>query len=690
MSEKPPAVELLGPSSPYKGFNEPPSFSENSPGGQPLQNKRRIWLFWSVFLSCLAGSLLYVWSRVPVYQASATLLTVAPTALGEDEQRASKQHVAIERQTLLSDRMISSLHDLLKARNDSPGLKIPSVIQIHSMLSAEPVPETNLLELRARGSDREVLAPVVNAWTDAYEQMRLDSERLNKLNTSSAIGDEYQGLGLKVETKRKELERFRAQYGIVSKRDSDNLALSRLTGLNTALNKASEEEVQARAQVDTIRSAIARGEPVTLESKETEIASLRMEAEEIRKKLKELDARFKPRFALMEPQLKLLPRQLKKLEAEIAVKSEEGRTGALQDAERKLAIAHQSVVENRRQVEALRGEVAEFTTRYAKYEALQKDLEQLEKLYREKEGHLAEIDVKPVDSYPPLKIVDKASLPIKPLWPDYWRDTGLALGGSLATALLFLLIHEFVTRQERLNLQSSSQSSFRLPDIKVFSVSEELMLKRQQEQMAALDDSSRTASLPDSDSSVPAIAEQDPRELTEAELRLLIDAAELDARQLIGFLLSGVSLDEAIKLDTQNLDFDADLLLPAGAGGRVLRLAPRLKSWLLESGGKPVWSGEPDIEVDDFSAQLVCAAVDAGLFSPSTADAKALNHTYLMYLTRQGLRLADLDRIAGRLGARVLSRYARHSPAGPGLRAEAIALVHPVLVAVQEDRMKPL
>jgi succinoglycan biosynthesis transport protein ExoP len=56
-----------------------------------------------------------------------------------------------------------------------------------------------------------------------------------------------------------------------------------------------------------------------------------------------------------------------------------------------------------------------------------------------------------------------------------------------------------------------------------------------------------------------------------------------------------------------------------------------------------------------------------------------VRRSYILHLVRQGMRLADLERVVGRLPARTLAGYARFSPAGPGLKLESVPLVHPVL-----------
>jgi len=74
------------------------------------------------------------------------------------------------------------------------------------------------------------------------------------------------------------------------------------------------------------------------------------------------------------------------------------------------------------------------------------------------------------------------------------------------------------------------------------------------------------------------------------------------------------------------------------------------------------------------------------MYAPTTparrrrrGDARALRHTYLVYLLRQGIRFADIGRIVGRLPPQELAAYMRYAPSQPRLPLEQIELVLPAL-----------
>jgi len=58
---------------------------------------------------------------------------------------------------------------------------------------------------------------------------------------------------------------------------------------------------------------------------------------------------------------------------------------------------------------------------------------------------------------------------------------------------------------------------------------------------------------------------------------------------------------------------------------------------------------------------------------------RTFRHTYLVYLLRQGIRLADIGRIVGRLPQEELAAYLRFAPSHPRQPIEQIELVLPAL-----------
>ncbi len=81
----------------------------------------------------------------------------------------------------------------------------------------------------------------------------------------------------------------------------------------------------------------------------------------------------------------------------------------------------------------------------------------------------------------------------------------------------------------------------------------------------------------------------------------------------------------------------------------------------------------------DVDAALLYAAHDAGIDAPDEVTAKALHHTYVSFLVRQGIRFADLADLVGDLGPDALAAYRPLVPPGPRRPVGEVDRLMPVL-----------
>ena len=92
-------------------------------------------------------------------------------ARGEQRRQADIEHVAIQGRLLLGEELLGRLSQRLSEEGDQD---ISGIDALRNALSAVPVPETNLLELRAEGGVPEQLQRVVNRWAESYEEFRAE------------------------------------------------------------------------------------------------------------------------------------------------------------------------------------------------------------------------------------------------------------------------------------------------------------------------------------------------------------------------------------------------------------------------------------------------------------------------------------------------------------------------------------
>ncbi len=628
----------------------------------PWYRAKRLRLFMIVTSVTLLIGLLVVFLRPPIYRASASLLTNAPTAADQAETIVDPQHVAIQR-VLLTARplLVETLRRLeLKGLLPKEGL---TPADIKTLLSVEPVPDTNLVELRAEGTDQNLLAPLVNTWIDVYMENRARQIQATTGATLDALKTQLGALEVKIASKRLELDEFRRRYDIASLERSENDVLARLQGLNDSLNKASEEEVQTKARLQAIRKDIAENKAVVPESDERVLAVLVEQAQRLREQLTELKQRFTPDYIRLNPQYSKVPKQLKEVEAKIDQLTGNGKKIVLSSAERDYASAHQAVEEISQQLQQQKHLAAEFSSRFSEHEALVKELEQMEENQRELQNRITRLEVKQMEDYPQVEIVERAYFPQHPIRPHYWQEATWVLLTSLGMGIVAVWLTEFLTRHDK----STPETRLTLSGVHVYASpeSQDLLSEHRESSQAMLQNSSNPHKL-----SGPGL-----HELSRKDIEVLLDSADLRTRQSIALLLSGLTPDEITRLETTDFDLKENVIITPSPHRRKLALAPRLKTWMTASGGSPL----VPTNVEDLAKLIYLTAVEADLPQPETVSPSSLRHSYLLYLLRQGLRLADLDRIAGPIPLEELSLYRQHIPQATDTSASGVQLIHPCL-----------
>lgn len=632
---------------------------------EPWYKSRRIVIFVAVFLVCALPALIYVFNRPAVYLSYATLLTVAKTAIDQSSNDADIQHVAIQKQILLGAELLAETSRRLKSGSHG-GVSIDlNPDAVRQMLDVRAVAETNLVEMAAEGPDPKMLPALINTWIDVYLDAR--AREVSRLlgDTTQILHSELDSLSEKITIKRAELERFRRHNDIASIEREENEALARLKGLNESLNTASEEEVKAKARLDAINKAIARGQAVVPQEDTRTLSLLESRAQELREELGDLNRRYTQEFLNLSPTLKVIPEQLALLEAEIKRMRQQGQAVVLSDAEQEYAAARQAAREIRAQLDAHKAKASEFSSRFVEHEALRNDLEGLESLYREGQGRLAQIEARYSGKYPQVDVIERAFLPGAPIGPNYWRDAVIAVAGSMLFSLFCVWLSEFLTRktstEPTVNLAGVPlYEPDLLPGVRGNALKPVTILPHQH---AVLDS-------------------PQPLELPFETVSALFNSAGSREKLLIALLLSGPSLEEIAAIGRLDIDTGNGKLIIHGISPRTLPLSPVAQSLFANPACQLITpSGEP-LTSADLKALLACAAHDAGLSGTDEITADALRQTYIIYLVKQGIRLAELESIMGYLPPTELSAYAAYSPPGQKRPLEEINLLYPGLQGV--------
>lgn len=390
----------------------------------------RIKVFVIVSLFCLVAGFSVLLFLNPVYRSSANLLISAPVAIDQGGGEADVQQVAIQREVLLSDKLL----ERTIRRAQAAGLSEMSVSDVRPLLKALPVEGTNLMDLSAEGSDEEALPVLVHSWVQEYLAMRADDVRRNVQQTKSSVEQELEQISTQVTAAREALDAFREEHNIVSAEREENEALSRLRGLNTSLNAAMEAEVTARSQLEEVQAAREQGRLLVAPSQQEYVNDLQNRLNAQRARLAVLEQRYTRDYINLKPELRQIPEDVEVLEKELRNIQASATRRALNEAEQEYERAQRVAKNLREEFAARKAEAREITAVFTEHAALVTDLEELEQLSRDTLTRLAQLEARQFDRQAQVTVIAEASSAFR-IWPDYGRLSLYIVAGSLAAAI---------------------------------------------------------------------------------------------------------------------------------------------------------------------------------------------------------------------------------------------------------------
>lgn len=630
---------------------------------------RRWKVFFAVLALALAIGLAMVYGREAVYRATASVLTVKPKAVDSRSAEADVEHVAIQGRLLLGDPLLGRLAQRLADEGDH---QAGDLDQLRGMLAAVPVPETNLLELRAEGADPARLQRAVNRWAETYELFRAEEIAAATGRTSAELEDQLAQLNQRIEGARSELQAFRANHEIVGLERGENRALAQLRGLNDSLSKARDGLIAAQARKLAIDEAVARGETVIPSEQKAEIARMQLAVQRARVRLGDLRQRYTEAYIERDPALKALPDELRAMESELAHALRLARLTVADEAQQSLEAARLGVSELERELDRQQRAVQEFNERYREFKTLEENLARLEGLAADNTQRLAQIQLSNFEKFPPIQVVEWARLPTRPIHPDYERDLIIAVLGALFLALFVTWLVEYLSERPAPGPAPPYLGVRIYPGGEAAALAAPLA-----DAQIAQQPQDRLAGPGEQPVPQPPVL---PRELTVGETRALLGATDDQTLGYATLLLSGVSPYELPLLHAACFDSESGWLEVPGAARREILLGtamwPRLRP-ILDLIDQPRMAMTV-AEIDD---QLRVAATQAGLSAPQTVSALSLWHSYVLFLVRQGIEPGALAARVGPVQAEVMQQLARFAPPGAPRALPTIDFTHPALLA---------
>ena len=647
-------------------------------------NRRRLRVFLLVFLPLVLAGLAYTFARAPEYRAQARIAVKTAGVVTGVPSNAQRPATASTVTTAANGGNAGSLHAEAGILTSRPlieealgllrqqGVALPEYGSdpaqgLQAALTAEPIAETNTIQLTAVGPHPAHLAAILNALIDVYSRRLVDSYSSSASTEIETLREELARLNLRLTEKRKGLEEFRQTADIVSGERDENQVLARVKGMSNSLNVANEKVAQAEGRVRSIKDSLATGKSVVRSRDNPTLAAMEARASQLRESLREQERVYTPQYMAMDPNVKGMRSRLADLEKQIAEQKVSSGQMLLAEAEEELASARQAQQKLQAQIAEDRRSVHVFSKNFSAYKSMEQELAQIESSRSSLSERLLRTETSERSRMPSLQVIEAATAPQEAWRPDYLRDAGISLAVAIILALGAMALVEVFNRPP-----PPSTTPVIVP---------QSWITVGQDIPPALAGRSPQQALPHAHAS-PALlpnALDLPRELSQSEVsRLLETMPEKDAAWAT-LLLCGATPEEIRRISPLDLDAESGNIRLLRDATRLLRVPSYLFARLAGDEGANVFA-MPDSDTE-VARRLLCAAHDAGLDDPAEITAEALRHTCIAYLVGQGLRFAELDHIVGPLPAEALAKYAGFAPPGTRRKIDQIDPLMPALKA---------
>lgn len=669
----------------------PPAFAYGAPvapepSGLSPRMRRRVLVFFSVFILCAVLSLTWNFMRPAVYAAGARIQVSPSEKLASPDSAPrpeSAQPLLVELQLLNSRPLLEKVIKRLQDQGELRNLGADPVLAVQEMLTVTRVQDTNVVQLEAQGPERGVLVRLINAVIDTYREEQASAGSTTAQTELDNARNEANIIEARFAEKKKAVEAFRLRSDIVSAERDENQTLSRLKGLGTSLSTATEREAVAEGKARAIEQAIAQGKASPQLKANPTVSAMEQRLSQWREEYRALERQFTPQYLDMDPSARALKTRIGNLEQQLEGERVKSQQNALAEAREEAAGARATTQRLQQQLADDRQTVQTFSRRFSEFKGMQEELQGLDQMRQAARQKVLALEASERARKPSLMVVEPAAAPDTPLKPLYARDAAIGVTASLLLGFLAVWFVEFFNRSEA---QPAGPSTVIIP---------QPWMPVPYPAGGALGH----APVPSAGAlghTQPSHAAAEPlllragtaRELLPGEIERLLHSAAPENLPALVYLLHGLGSAELVALKVSDVDGAARTLRIGGENARVLplphpllELLGRLDAAPGASATAPLFpngAGQPQRE-EDIASLVTSSAYDAQLEQAASVTPDALRFSYMAFLVRQGVRFGDLARVVGTVPAETLNALAALAPGAQRLPLDQIDRLLPAV-----------
>ncbi|MEP0175694.1 MAG: hypothetical protein ABJH28_16800 [Paraglaciecola sp.] len=644
--------------------NQP--FSGSSQYMSDLERKKFQTRKWQVLIGtfCLLMviSNIVIWSQAAVYQSQAILHFSYPSQTEQVFADLPQRQITIHTRRLKSSSVLTAVSEALSERQY---LNI-SLQTLVVNLEVEPSLTGRIITLKANGSDPKILKPILETWVEVYLAL-IDSEKeVSNTEVQESANEQLLLLEQKIVEQKYQVQNFAQSNNITSLERDENRVLNKVKNLSTSLDLAVAEKAEKSALLSSVEVSISNGETLVRPEDKFAIDETRSKLQEITAGLDALSEQYTQAYLERDTVIVARQQEAIKLQAFLDEQIKLSQKAYMQEVQRDVQTASNKVVELQKQLDEQNKLAQTFNQNLEEFKQLDTELKALQAQAQTiKTQQITQQVSKPFDAK--ISLLEPPFIPDFAISPNYLLNSFISLIGSLIIAILALFLYSFIFKQ---HVSQGASSNFVV--VPGQNVNQDLANLNNQQPVQL--NQANPQSL--SQLEAPAV-----RLLTIVESKSLFAVANKQAKVLIGLTMCGVEQQELKVISARDFQKDYSQMTIKGVALRVLAvpsyLSEILNNLCVTSGNEDIWSNlDPD---QDFSLLLVNAAHDANLLLPEQIDLNVLRHTYISFLVNQGIKLNDIERVAGFIAPSELARYRHINNQKEAVNIENINTQYPVV-----------
>lgn len=641
--------------------------SENNHQQQAvLDYRQRLKVSVVTFIAVLLIGLSYVWLQSPVYQSSALLRFTYPEAINANQNETIKRNFSISEYSLTSQSLLSLLRESL----DTQGITLTTE-ELSAMLDNKVDANQRLIYLYAFDKAGNDLVVIMNTWLSLYLKSFESQQNYSSVKDKELTEKKLAELEALIQQQRILLQQFREANDIVFLEQSKSRIFNKMSTISKQLNETEATQTELTSRLAAIHQASRDGIEMSNAYTESLIRKTQRLIQALRNDLDTLSRRYTQKYMEKDPAIVEKSRRLAELETTLYTQQKEGTIAYKHETTMQLTKTKLKIDELLSQRESLKGDIQTFSTQLAQYKSMTLDLQNLEQNQQKQKKILLNISVTQPFT-PRVDILEYPVTPEYPIGPNYWLNSGIAFIVALVSSILALVIFKLIAIkrtpvattytlvQPQSNLIESSSSRI-----------EEL-----QELSHKMDPKALT---------VQANLTEGQIYLDEQQSRILLAHLSGESEIALMLIYCGVTPEELLKLTMGQLDVVSGLIHLTGRFQRSLVmpaiLQQALQSLSVDNNEQALLTttAEKEFKFDELSKTIQKAVKDTMIENAEQIDLNCIRHSYLVYLALQGVRLNELEQIAGYIPPNQLGKYKELVANDKAIDLSEVNPIHPSL-----------